>query len=199
MALSRISRNVLQIRSNEKAAAQMITCAVKTQSSMRNFVLIRGLAWLSATAADGADWAGVWKGSLTNSPPAPNAKAVAVTMEIGSWPAADHTCAMWRSTYREEGVVKQVKDYRLCRGAGAEELFLDEGNGSKLSARWIADMLVVPFKYNKFLLISTMRLRDGVLEEEILTIEDKPATDGVLALNPAAVQRIVLRRTQDTN
>jgi hypothetical protein len=60
-------------------------------------------------------------------------------------------------------------------------------------------MLVVPFKYNKFLLISTMRLRDGVLEEEILTIEDKPATDGVLALNPAAVQRIVLRRTQDTN
>jgi hypothetical protein len=171
----------------------MIRYAVKIQSDMIKCVLVLVLAWLSAAAAEGAEWAGVWKGSLTNSPPAPNAKAVEVTMEIGAWPAADHGCAMWRSTYREEGVVKQVKDYRLCRGAGAEDLFLDEGNGSKLSGRWIGDMLVVPFKYNKFLVISTMRLRDGVLEEEILTIEDGPV------LYPSAVQRILLHRAQDAN
>jgi hypothetical protein len=156
---------------------------------MSKCVLILGLF---AAAAQGAEWAGVWKGSLTNSPPAPNAKPVEVTMEIGAWPAADHACAMWRSTYREESVVKQVKDYRLCRGIG-EELFLDEGNGSKLTARWIGDMLVVPFKYNKFLVISTMRLRDGVLENEILTIEDGPV------LHPSAVQRIVLHRAHDPN
>ena len=82
---------------------------------MSKCVLIMGLF---AANAQGAEWTGVWKGSLTNSPPAPNAKPVEVTMEIGAWPAADHACAMWRSTYREESVVKQVKDYRLCRGIG---------------------------------------------------------------------------------
>jgi hypothetical protein len=51
-------------------------------------------------------------------------------------------------------------------------------------------MLVVPFQYNKFLVISTMRLRDGALEEEILTIEDGPP------LKTTAVQRVILRRAQ---
>jgi hypothetical protein len=109
-------------------------------------------------------------------------------MEIGPWPTADNACATWRSTYREEGAVKQVKDYRLCQGIGAQSLFVDEGNGSRLSAQWIGDMLVVPFQYNRFLVISTMRLRDGALEEEILTIEDGPP------LKTTAVQRVVLHR-----
>jgi hypothetical protein len=146
--------------------------------------------FLLASVAHGAEWAGIWKGVLTNSPTTPEARAVEVTMEIGPWPTADNACTTWRSTYREEGTVKQVKDYRLCQGIGVQSLFVDEGNGSRLSAQWIGDMLVVPFHYNRFLVISTMRLRDGALEEEIITIEDGPP------LKTTAVQRIVLHRVQ---
>ena len=156
---------------------------------MRSIGLIYLLLSLPSVA-QGAEWAGIWKGVLTNSPTTPEAPAVEVTMEIGPWPTADNACATWRSTYREEGTVKQVKDYRLCQGIGAQSLFVDEGNGSRLSAQWIGDMLVVPFQYNKFLVISTMRLRDGALEEEILTIEDGPP------LKTTAVQRVILRRAQ---
>jgi len=81
-------------------------------------------------------------------------------------PQADHTCATWRTTYRQGGEVKGVKDYQLCRGDGADDFFVDEG-GVKLAARWIGDALVSPFKAGSLLLVSTVRLRGDVPEERL--------------------------------
>ena len=138
--------------------------------------------------------AGKWRGQLTNAPARPGAKPVEVAMEIGPLPTADDSCTPWRTTYSEDGKVRGVKDYRLCRGKGAEDLYVDEGDGVKLTARWIGDVLVSPFKYDTILLISSLRVRGDVLEEEILTIDDKPAAKGVVPLLPKGIQRLELRR-----
>ena len=63
-----------------------------------------------------------------------------------------------------------------------------------MPARIIGDALVSPFKADDILLVSTMRLRGEVLEEEILTVDDKPAIKGVQPMVPKGVQRIELRR-----
>jgi hypothetical protein len=42
-------------------------------------------------------------------------------------------------------------------------------------------------------------MRGDVLEEEILTIEDKAASSGVLPLVPTSLQRLVLRRVKHTD
>ena len=140
------------------------------------------------------NWAGKWRGTLVNLPVRVGAPAIEVTREIGAWPAADNTCALWRTSYAEAGVTKQVKEYRLCRGTGAEDLFIDEGNDVKLTARWLGDVLVSPFKYGNLLLVASTRLRGETLEEEILTVDDQPAVSGVLALRPRGIQRLELRR-----
>lgn len=145
-------------------------------------------------SGDIAAWAGVWKGTLVNLPLRPDAAVVDVTMEIGTMPAADNTCTTWRTTYAETGTVRMVKDYRLCRGTGASDLSIDEGNGVRLKARWLGDVLVSPFKVGETLLVMTMRLRDGILEEEILTVVDQAAGAGVVALEPQGIQRLTFRR-----
>ena len=71
---------------------------------------------------------------------------------------------------------------------------MDEGDGVKLTARWIGDALVSPFKYASTLLVSSTRLRGDVLEEEILTVEDKPAATGVVLLTPRTTQRMTVTR-----
>jgi hypothetical protein len=144
------------------------------------------------------NWAGKWKGTLVNLPARPGAVPVEVTMDIGPFPVADNTCAPWKTTYSEGGKVKAVKDYKICRGTGPDDLFIDEGDGVKLTARWIGDVLVSPFKYDSLLLISQTRLRGDVLEEEILTVDDQPAVKGVIALRPRAIQRLELTRVQPT-
>jgi hypothetical protein len=140
------------------------------------------------------DLSGVWQGTLRNVPGRADAVPVDVTMEIGPLPAADSACTPWRTTYAEGGTVRQVKDYHLCRGAGVDDLFLDEGDGTRLVARWLGDVLVTPFKSGDVLLVSSIRLRGVLLEEEILTVQDRPATQGVQALVPRGIQRLVLRR-----
>ena len=140
-----------------------------------------------------AGWEGKWKGTLVNLPAKPGAVPVEVTMEIGAFPTTDGACAAWKTTYSEGGAVKSVKDYKLCRGTGPTDLYIDEG-GLRLPARIIGDALVSPFKADDILLVSTMRLRGEVLEEEILTVDDKPAIKGVQPMVPKGVQRIELRR-----
>lgn len=143
-----------------------------------------------------AAWEGKWTGKLVNIPAKPGAAPVDVTMEIGAFPASDNTCGTWKTTFSEGGAVKQVKDYKLCRGTGAEDIYIDEG-GTKLTARVIGDALVSSFKSGNILLVSTMRLRGEVLEEEILTVDDKPAISGVQLMQPKGIQRIELRRVPD--
>ena len=158
--------------------------------------LLAAATMISAQETSLADWAGTWRGSLVNFPGKPGARPVEVAREIGPLPSADNTCTPFRTTYSEAGVVKQVKDYRLCRGVGPDDLFIDEGGGVKLTARVIGDALISPFKYDETLLVSTMRLRGDVLEEEILTVEDKPAIRGAQPLRPRGIQRLEFRRVR---
>lgn len=156
---------------------------------LRCFVL-----FLIASQAQAQDWTGTWQGTLVNLPLKSGAKPVDVLLEIGPWPKADQQCTMWRTTYSEAGVVRQVKDYKLCRGNGASDLFFDENNGIKLPVQWLGDVLVTPFKYASQLLVTTTRLRGDTLEEEILSISDTPATTGVVALKATNLQRLTFKR-----
>jgi len=69
-----------------------------------------------------------------------------------------------------------------------------EGDGVKLTARWMGDVLVTPFKVDDYVLVSSVRLRGDILEHETLTIDDQPSIKGVLPLIPRGIQRLVLKR-----
>ncbi|MCE2902492.1 MAG: hypothetical protein ACK6DP_20000 [Gemmatimonas sp.] len=153
---------------------------------------------LAQTPSTPDAWHGTWQGTLVNFPGRRDAVPVEVTREIGVLPTADSSCAALRTTYREAGVVRGVKDYRLCRGRGPEDWYVDEGGGLTLSARWLGDALVASFKYDALLLVTTMRLRGDLLEEEILTVDDRPAVQGPLSLGTRSLQRLTLRRVADS-
>jgi hypothetical protein len=161
-----------------------------------SWFLLAGAPAAAQSPSTPGDWSGTWRGTLTSFPSRPNAPAIEVTREIGALPAGDSTCATLRTTYREGGAVRAVKDYRLCRGAGADDWYVDEGGGLTLAARWLGGALVSPFKYDNLVLVSTMRLRGDVLEEEILTVDDQPAIKGPLPLKARNVQRLELRRAR---
>lgn len=154
-------------------------------------------AQTTAPAASPADWAGTWYGTLTNHPAKPGAPVIDVRRDIGGLPSTDGSCTTWKTTYSENYIPRQVKDYRLCRGTGADDLFIDEGNGVRLSARWIDDVLVSMFTVESTLLVATTRMRGTWLEEEIVFANHTPATTGVQSLLPRGIQRLALYREPD--
>jgi hypothetical protein len=82
----------------------------------------------------------------------------------------------------------------LCRGKGPQDLFIDEGDGIKLTARYIGTTLYSPFKVDKLVLVSAVRLRNNLLEHEILTFNDPGPATGVISMIPRGVQRIEMKR-----
>ncbi len=144
-------------------------------------------------SASPPDWAGHWRGELVNLPLRPGASPVTVQAEIGPWPALG-SCSTWRRRFESRDHPPVTKDYRLCHGPAPGELQVDEGNGVRLASRLVADTLVTAFKYGQLILLSSTRLRGEVLEEEILTVDDKPAIEGPLSLQARGIQRITLRR-----
>ena len=157
-------------------------------------VLTTALAAQASAQTTPPNLTGTWTGTLVNEPARASASRVDVMLEIGPMLTADNTCSAWKTTYSESGVVRQVKDYKLCRGSGPDDLYTDEGGGVRLTARWIGDVLVSPFRVDKVLLVAETRLRGDVLEEEILTIDDQPADKGIQPLKPRSIQRLTLRR-----
>ncbi|TDP72261.1 hypothetical protein [Roseateles toxinivorans] len=157
-------------------------------------LLLGATTWLPAHAQPRPDWSGTWQGTLVNLPLRPGVPVVSVRAEIGPWPTAEQACTTWRRSYSTPEQPTQVKDYRLCRGATDDEWIVDEGNGVKLNGRMRGDMFVSPFKYDKLILVATTRLRGETLEDEIITIDDKPAVEGPLTLNARTIQRITFRR-----
>lgn len=156
-------------------------------------ISVLGSAELTAQAAP--DWAGTWRGTLVNLPLRPGATVVNVTMELGALPTTDSTCVRWRTTYAERDTVRGVKDYRLCRGTGPADLYVDEGGGVRLAAQLLGDVLVSAFKVRDILLTTQLRVRGDTLEEEIFSIGDRPATDGLVTLTARSVQRLTLTRS----
>ena len=150
---------------------------------------------LRTTAAQSRpDLAGTWRGTLVNYPTRPGAGVVDVTVELGALPQADSVCVPWKTTYREQGVVRGVKDYRLCRGAGPDDYAVDEGGGVVLPVRLLGDVLVSAFKTGALLLVTHLRVQGDTLTEEIMTIDDRPAADGLVTMRPRGIQRLVLTR-----
>lgn len=101
---------------------------------------------------------------------------------------------LWRTTYRIAGEVKQVKDYQLCRGEGADDLYVDEGGGLKLAAELLGGVLFSAFKYNDVLRFTSVRLRGKVLEHDNVSARDASAVTGALSLETRSLQRLSLRR-----
>jgi hypothetical protein len=64
----------------------------------------------------------------------------------------------------------------------------------KIPVKIIGDSLIATFKTAGMTFVSTMRLRGESLEQEILTIDDKPAGDGVSPLKAKSTQKIEVRR-----
>lgn len=140
------------------------------------------------------DLAGTWRGRLVNLPLRDNATVVDVTVELGALPMTDSTCVPWTTTYREQGTVRAVKNYRLCRGTGARSLYVDEGDGVTLKASLLGDVLVSTFKAGQTLLMTHLRVRGDTLTEEITTAVDQPSSAGVVSLDTRSIQRLVLVR-----
>lgn len=137
---------------------------------------------------------GRWEGELTNFPLRPTAPRVRVTVELGSFPVTDNTCVPWKTTYAERDTVRAVKDYQLCRGTGAQDLFVDEGGGVRLKASLLGGVLVSAFKTGPILLLTHLRVDGDMLEEEIVTIDDQPATEGLVTMRTRGIQRLRLTR-----
>jgi hypothetical protein len=149
------------------------------------------LAWQSPEV----DWAGTWKGTLVNHPVRVKGRSVETMIEIGAFPKKDGECAIWKSTFTIPGKPDVVKDYQLCR-VNEEDLYFDDGKGTKLATQLIGGVLVTPYKGNSHVLVQVVRLRGDTLEQEIFTAQDRAAESGPkpTSLEPAAVQRIVLKR-----
>jgi hypothetical protein len=161
---------------------------------------VLGLPAHAQSSLDGL--AGQWRGTLENLPRRPGAPRVTVEMTLGGIPARDDECREWTTRYVERDTVRQVKAYRLCRGRGPDALHVDEGDGVRLDARVVGDVLVSAFRVQGLLLVTHLRVRGDTLEEEIVTIDDRspagaaPAGDGtgIASLRVRGIQRLVLVR-----
>ena len=136
-----------------------------------------------------AGWEGKWKGTLKNIPAKPDAPVVEVTMEIGAFPMTDNTCTMWKLTF-----ASQVRNHKLCRGTGADDLYIDAGDEIKRTVTLLGDTLFLASKNNNVTVMTTNRLRGDILEIETLMADDKPAAMGVVPMNAKGIQRIELKR-----
>ncbi|CAF2259818.1 unnamed protein product [Rotaria magnacalcarata] len=192
-------------------------CAKMSSSSLPDGISTRGIAQPGLCFSNGCSWRtvagrstwsnkqdktiwnGTWYGSLTNYPMRLEFSSVNVLMEIGPYPTSDNMCTLWRTTYSQDEKILSIKDYRLCRGHGDDDVFIDEGNDIKLETRWIGDLLITPFKYDNLFLISITQLDEDILKEEIIMIDDKPAINGVLSLHTRAIQRLEMKRLQSVN
>ena len=133
---------------------------------------------------------------MVNFPLKPDAVEVKVRMDIGPFPLEDQTCSTWRTTYFPVGQNESVKDYRLCRGTGENDLFIDEGNNVTLACQWLANILISPFKFGDLLLVSLTRQEGDTLQDEIYTISNPASTQRVQSMKTRGIQRLSFKRAQ---
>jgi hypothetical protein len=157
---------------------------------------ISGLSVNTPASAEAPRWQGLWEGKLENFPVRADAPNISVRREIGPWPEKRGACAALRTIYFEDGAEKGNKNYRLCRRPDSDALYVDEGGGVELSSRLLDDRLISTFKYGTTLLVSVIRVSGDMMEEDIYTARDQPATEGVLPLETRSLQRLILKRSK---
>jgi len=119
-----------------------------------------------------------------------------MTLELGPFPTVDNNCTIWRGTYKQEGTVQAIKDYRLCRRNSDEDLFTDERNGIILDTQWIGGVFVSPYKVDNVFYIAITRMRGDILEDEILTVDNNCMSEGVHSLRTRAIYRTEMTRVE---
>ncbi|CAF2813705.1 unnamed protein product [Rotaria sp. Silwood2] len=150
---------------------------------------------MSKSGLEQTNWAGTWNGVMEAYPESELGSGWNVTLEIGPYPMVDESCTKWRSTFTENGVVQAIKDYRFCRGHGAEDLYTDEGGGVTIAAQWINNVLVSPFKYKGVFAVHRMQMRGDVLEEETLIVDDTQASpDVVVSIRAHSIHLIKMKK-----
>ena len=198
----RLLRSGLRTRVLRSVAQTARSLSLRIGATLVACVVLAGrraeaqLAPPSTPGVSRPELAGTWKGTLVNLPGRPNAPVVSITMELGAIPTADSSCVPWKTTYTERDTVRAVKDYRLCRGTGAKDLYVDEGGGVRLAAQLLGDVLTSAFKAGTSLLVTHLRVRGDTLEEEIISITDKPATEGIVTMVATNIQRLRLTRVR---
>ena len=146
------------------------------------------------------NWTGTWRGVIQAHPEGQAGNGWTVTLEIGPYPVEDGSCTVWRSLFSENGTSRGTKDYRFCRGRGAEDLYIDEGGGVTIAAQWISDVLVTPFKYKGVFAVSSMRIRKEILEEEILITDDTPSVENVVvSVRAQSIHLMTMSRVSKSN
>ncbi|CAF1323643.1 unnamed protein product [Rotaria sp. Silwood1] len=150
---------------------------------------------MSKSSLAQTNWTGTWYGPMEAYPEGEIGSGWNVTLEIGPYPITDESCTTWRNTFTENGIVQGIKDYRFCRGYGAEDLYTDEGGGVTIAAQWIDDVLVSPFKYKGVFAVHRMQMRNDVLEEETLITDDNQASpEVVVSIRARSIHRIKMKK-----
>ena len=153
---------------------------------------------MSASGLIQNNWTGTWHGVAEVYPEGQFGDGWHKTLVIGSYPMTDETCTTWNGTVTEHGVVKLIKDYRFCRGHGATDLYIDEGNGGMLTVQWFNGVLVSPFKHKGVFVVSSLRMRGDSLEEEIIIANDKPGDENsVVSMGALSIYFIKMKRVTD--
>lgn len=138
------------------------------------------------------NWTGTWQGVIEAYPDGQLGHGYNVTYIIGPYPMTDETCVTWGSTFSERGVLKMTKNNRFCRGHGAADLYILDGEtGGKAAVQWIHDILVASFKVDGVFTVISMRIRGDTLQEEIIISDDKPGFENVLVSMPTHSIHIV--------
>jgi len=139
-------------------------------------------------------WQGIWRGVLTNSPASARGDSIPVTMNLAPFPSANGSCTVWRTTYGEGRGKNGVKDYRICRRNGPQDLYVDELNGIRLRARLLGNAMVIGFTEKNRVYVTSLRMRGDTLIEETLTFVDGGGGPDLRSYSPISAQRVVLRR-----
>ncbi|CAF3353907.1 unnamed protein product [Rotaria socialis] len=155
---------------------------------------------MSASGTVQTNWTGTWHGTLQAYPEGEIGAGWNTTLEIGPYPMFDGSCTMWRGIFKENGTIKLTKDNRFCRGHGPDDLYFDNGGGGKIAVQWIHNVLVSPFKYNGVFVVASMRMREDILEEEILITGDNPAVQNVtVSIRAHSIHIKTMRRMSMSN
>ncbi|UJR12916.1 hypothetical protein I4U23_017090 [Adineta vaga] len=141
------------------------------------------------------NWTGTWHGIVDTYPKGELGYGWNVTWEIGTYPMIDNTCTTWRAIYTENDVVQIDKNNQFCRGRDSNDLFIRESGGGKIAVQQIHDELISPFKSQNAFVVVRMRMREDILEEEVLMTDDNPAIENVIvSLRIQSVHKIKMKR-----